>query len=232
MSKWIDFAMGPLFAVTFLFMVLGLGMHVVLQLDTLFRRKGNRLKFMPWNKMLKDSFEWAFPLKHLISGNVIFSNASFLFHIGVIVLPIFLADHIVLWERFFGIDLPSISPLWADILTLLTLAMLMILLLNRIFVAKVRVISRSTDYWMLIIIMAPFLTGFMAAHPAFNPLRWENMFLLHLLSAEILFVVIPFSKLSHIVLIFFDRISEVHWQLRPGAGSRVAESIYGKEAKV
>ena len=44
--------------------------------------------------------------------------------------------------------------------------------------------------------------------------------------------VAPFTKLSHIVLFPFDRLSAVHWQLRPGAGERVAEALYGKEARV
>jgi hypothetical protein len=56
--------------------------------------------------------------------------------------------------------------------------------------------------------------------------------LTHVLSAELLFVLIPFTKLSHIVLFFFDRISVLHWQLRPGAGEKVAEVLYGEEARV
>ena len=53
-----------------------------------------------------------------------------------------------------------------------------------------------------------------------------------LLGAELLFMLVPFTKLAHVVLVAFDRISAVHWQLRPGAGARVAEALFGKEAKV
>jgi len=231
-QKWIDIAMGPLFALTFLFMILGLGRHFVLQMDTIFRKKRHRLKYIPWMKMMKDSLGWAFPVKHLLTGNIAFSNASFLFHIGVILVPLFLADHIVLWEKILGVNLPQIGPGFADAMTVATIVTLLVLLLNRTLVSKVRAISRPSDYWLLILILIPVTTGFLAAHPSLNPLRWDTMFLLHLLSAELLFVIIPFSKLSHIVLIFFDRISEMHWQLRPGAGERVAEALYGKEAKV
>jgi hypothetical protein len=35
-----------------------------------------------------------------------------------------------------------------------------------------------------------------------------------------------------VVLFFFDRISGVHWQLRPGAGDKVAEALYGEEVKI
>ena len=80
--------------------------------------------------------------------------------------------------------------------------------------------------------LVPFLSGFLAAHPTVNPLPWSWMMLLHILSAELLLVAVPFTKLAHVVLFPFDRLSEVHWQLRPGAGDRVAAAIYGEEAHV
>ena len=92
--------------------------------------------------------------------------------------------------------------------------------------------SQRTDYVLLLLILLPFSSGFLAAHPGLNPLPWESMMLLHLLSAELLMVLIPFTKLAHIVLFFFDRISQLHWQLRPGAGSRVAKALFGEEARV
>jgi nitrate reductase gamma subunit len=71
-----------------------------------------------------------------------------------------------------------------------------------------------------------------AAHPGVNPISWNAMMLLHVLSADLLLVLIPFTKLAHIALFPFDRFSEVHWQLRPGAGDRVAAALFGEEARV
>lgn len=232
MQGWIDVAMGPLFALSMLIMVLGLLRHLVLQLDVLLRRKRRRLRYVPWRKMLRDSMEWAVPVRHLTTGNVVFSNASFVFHIGVIVVPLLYAGHIVLWEEWTGAALWSIGNGLADVLTGLTIISLLVMLLSRIAVPKLRAISRPSDIAVLVLVLLPFLTGFLAAHPAFNPLPWQTMFLGHLLSAEALLLAVPFSKLSHIVLIFFDRLSEVHWQLKPGAGQRVAETVLGREAKV
>jgi nitrate reductase gamma subunit len=92
--------------------------------------------------------------------------------------------------------------------------------------------SRFSDYCLLAVIFLPFATGYATSHPNVNPVSWEVMMLMHLLSAELLFVLIPFTKLAHIVLFFFDRVSAVHWHLRPGAGDRVAEALYGEEARV
>jgi hypothetical protein len=58
------------------------------------------------------------------------------------------------------------------------------------------------------------------------------MMLIHVLSAELLFVLVPTTKLAHMVTFVFDRTSAVHWQLRPGAGDKVASALFGSEAKV
>ena len=85
---------------------------------------------------------------------------------------------------------------------------------------------------LLVLLILPFLSGYLASHPGVNPFPWQAMMLTHLLSAELLFVVVPFTKLAHVVLFFFDRISPVHWQLRPGAGDKIAEALFGDEVKI
>ena len=232
MEGWIEFAKGPLFAVSFSIMILGLARHVVIQIYSLAVRKGRRLRNVPWRKIILDTLSWAIPVKHMIPGTRLFSSVSFLSHIGIIVVPLFLADHIVLWEQFLSLDLPQIGRELADYLTLFTMAALLVLLYCRIFKRRHRAVSTTSDYILLVLVFLPFASGYLASHPSVNPLSWQAAMLIHLLSAELLFVVIPFTKLAHIVLFIFDRISEVHWQLRPGAGDKVAESLYGKEVKI
>jgi len=213
-------------------MLLGLSRHVVLQVSNLVLGKGRRLGNVPWNKVVEDTLTWAFPVRHLIPGTVVFSITSFLFHIGVIIVPLFLADHVFLWETFLGIGLPAIGPGLADSLTLTTVACVLGLLVLRIFMKRLRAMSRWSDYILLIMVALPFVSGFLASHPHVNPLPWKIVMLTHLLSAEALFLVIPFSKLAHIVLFPFDRMSVLHWQLRPGAGDKVAHALYGKEVRI
>ncbi len=232
MDAWIEFAKGPLFAVTFLIMLLGLLRLVLIQTYTLLAHKGHRLRNAPWRDIIRETITWAVPFKHFIRGTRVFSSVSFLFHIGILIVPIFLADHIVLWEKLIGINLPAIGQHFADWLTLGTIGCLIVLFVYRLFIRRIRAMSRPSDYLLLVLVLLPFATGYLASHPHVNPFPWNVMFLAHLLSAEALFVLIPFTKLAHIVLYFFDRISAVHWQLRPGAGDKVAEALFGKEARV
>lgn len=232
MEQWITFAKGPLFALAFLTMVLGLARVVVIQAYSLARSKGRRLQNAPWRKMLAETASWATPVGHLIPGTRIFSVVSYLSHVGILVVPVFLAGHVVLWEELLNLHLPKIGYGLADFLTLFTSAGLLVLLSLRTFSARLHLMSRSSDYALLIAVLLPFASGYMAMHPQYNPLPWDVMMLVHLLSAELLLVLIPFTKLSHVVLFFFERASGLHWQLRPGAGDRVAEALYGKEARV
>ena len=229
---WIAFAKGPLFALTFLIMVLGLGRQVVLQGYLLSVKKGRRLRQAPWRRIARETWGWVIPIRHVEPGSRLFSMASYVMHVGIVLVPLFLIDHIALWERFLGLSLPAIGKGAADVLTLLTLACGLILLALRTFSARHRLVSAASDYVLLVVVLLPFVSGYLASHPRVNPFPWNAVMLTHLLGAELLFVLTPFTKLAHVVLFFFDRISAVHWQLRPGAGDRVAEALYGEEPTI
>ena len=232
MEQWISFAKGPLFAFSFLIMVLGLFRLVIIQVYSLILRKGRRLRNAPWKKILTDASTWVIPVRHLISGTRIFSIVSYFFHIGILAVPILLMDHIALWEDFLGVNLPAIGRELGDILTLFTMVCIVLLFGYRLFVPRLRSMSLFMDYVLLGMIFIPFASGYLASHPNANPFPWNVMMLVHILSAEALFIAVPFTKLSHIVLFFFDRVSQLHWQLRPGAGDKVAEVLYGEEVHV
>ena len=232
MEQWITFAKGPLFAFCFLVMILGLTRVLAIQVYSLAKSKGSRLRNAPWQRIIIETAAWAAPMRHLVQGTRVFSVVSYFSHVGIILVPAFLADHVVLWEEFLNVRLPKIGYGVAEFLTLLTIAGLLCLLGFRIFSPRLRSVSGRSDYLLLILVLLPFVTGYLAMHPRYNPLPWDVMMLSHLLSGELLLVLVPFTKLAHVVMFFFDRASALHWQLRPGAGDRVAEELYGKEARV
>jgi nitrate reductase gamma subunit len=232
MEQWIAFAKGPLFAFAFLIMILGLARLAVVQAPSLMRNRGRRLRNAPWRRMFAEAAGWVIPVRHLIPETKMFSTVSYLFHIGILVVPILLAEHIALWERLLNANLPEIGRRSADFLTLFTIAAALVLLGFRIFSRRLHAVSEVSDYALLVAVVVPFASGYLAMHPRYNPFPWGAVMLAHLLSSELLFVLIPFTKLAHVVLFFFDRISILHWQLQPGGGAKVAEVLYGKEARV
>lgn len=232
MQYWMEFAKGPLFAFAFLIMLLGLARLAVIQVYSIVRGKGHRLGNTPWKRIFAEAAEWVVPVRHLIPDTKLFSVVSYLFHIGVLAVPLLLAEHVAMWEGFLNLRLPRIGRGPADFLTLFTMACVLVLLGYRAFCGRLRAMSRPADYGLLVAILVPFATGYLAMHPQYNPFPWPVVMLAHLLTAELLFLMIPFTKLSHIVLFFFDRLSALHWQLRPGAGEKIAEVLYGQEARV
>ena len=90
----------------------------------------------------------------------------------------------------------------SDVLTILVIVAVVFLVLRRIALPEVRLITTAYDYLMIAIAVAPFITGFIAAHGASNYNFW---IIAHVLCGEIVLVAIPFTKLSHFILFFLSR---------------------------
>jgi len=102
----------------------------------------------------------------------------------------------------FGVSLPSLPEYLADYMTIALLIAALFLLLRRIIRPEVRILSSAWDYFLLVLTSLPFVTGVLAYHQI-GP--YMLMLVLHVLSAEVLLIVIPFSKLGHVILFFFSR---------------------------
>jgi hypothetical protein len=231
MESLLEFAQGPLFRFTFALMVLGLIRLVGLTLYGVIRTRmlaGDKRLLWPviWERTV-----WALlPFSRLHRSRAVYSITSVLFHIGLLVTPVFLYAHIRLWERGVGLAWPALPPMVADALTLGTIALAAALFAGRVGSPLSRGLSRPQDYAWPWLLAAPFASGFMAAHPTWCPVSYQAMMLAHVLSAELVFVLIPFSKVAHCVLIPFSQlVSDLGWRFPATAGSDVARAL-GKES--
>ena len=115
---------------------------------------------------------------------------------------IFLFAHNLLWEEAWGWSLPALPEWLGDIGAWIVIACCAFLFIRRLVEPTVRIMSGAMDYILILLVAAPFVTGALAYH------QWGDYSLnlvLHLLSAEVLLIVIPFSKLGHLILFFFTR---------------------------
>ncbi|MCU0725747.1 MAG: hypothetical protein MUE73_08170 [Planctomycetes bacterium] len=229
MDAWLDFARGPAFRFALAVMVLGLLRHFALALlsvRAILRRAGD--KTLPVTQIRKATLSWLFPVKKL-GHHTLFAAASVLFHLGAIVAPLLLAAHVTLIEASTGLAWPALNPLAADILTLLAIGGLLVLFVVRIAKRAARDLSQRSDYGVLLLVLVPFVTGFLAAHPGLNPFPFTAVLLLHFLSADLLLFMFPFTKLVHVVLLPATQlVSEAAWRFDPDAGEKVAKAL-GKE---
>lgn len=152
---------------------------------------------------LKSIFHWLIPWgSSSMRLQPLFTLMFFLFHICLLATPVFLNAHNILWDEAFGVSPWSMPDKLADMLCWVLLATGLYLLGRRIIRPEVRILTGAGDVTLLLLTLLPFLTGLLAYHQ-WGP--YETMVLLHMISAEVLLVLIPFTKLGHMVLFFFTR---------------------------
>jgi nitrate reductase gamma subunit len=230
MEQWLEWARGPAFRFSFVLMILGLirvFLLNVISIRSMIRRAGDGK--IPAKKVFGETLRWVFPFRRIQKDRMFFAVVSVLFHLSIIVTPIFLGAHILLWERGLGVSWPAIGQGLADWLTLLAVATALILFVQRIAARATRALSRLQDFLIPLIIAVPFASGYLAMHPDLNPFSYDATMFVHVMSGNLIFILIPFSKLSHVVLFSTTQlISEAGWHLVPGAGAKVAAAL-GKE---
>jgi nitrate reductase gamma subunit len=229
MEAWLELARGPLFRLALAIFCLGLLRHVVitiLAVRTAIGKAGD--KKLPIPAIRKATVRWVFPTQ-AYNENKAFSVASVVFHVGVILAPLFLATHIAMIERSTGLSWFHLPNLVVDALTLAAIAGVAIMLYLRLTTPQGRALSRGQDLGVLAVIGLLFLSGFLAMHPSLNPIPFEFTLLGHILLANVALFMAPFTKLVHIALMPATQyVSEVGWHFVPDAGEKVAKAL-GKE---
>jgi len=124
------------------------------------------------------------------------------FHLGAVLVPLFLLAHNLFIEEKLGFSFITLNPLLADVLSWTVVVSAALLALRRIALPEVRILTTSYDYFILLISVAPFITGLLARYTLGNYTFWLTV---HILCGEVLMIAIPFTKLSHIVLFFASR---------------------------
>ena len=146
---------------------------------------------------------WLFPFgTRSWRNNPVFTVVFFVFHIGLLVTPVFLLAHNIILKERWGFSLWTMSESVADVLTVGVIIAALFLVLRRIALSEVRILTTIYDFVVLAITVAPFVTGFIAHYIASDYKFW---LIVHVICGEILLIAIPFTKLSHFVLFFMSR---------------------------
>lgn len=234
MDSLLLFARGPLFRLCFVIMLLGLARILFLDMweaRRAYLKAGDRK--MPWKLIISRTWEWIFPVKRVLRNRQVYSFFSILFHIGLIIVPVFLYAHISLWKDSVGISWPALPYWWAFGLTLSTIIFAAALLIERSFVKSIRSLSRGQDYWWLILLLIPFVTGVVCANLKIGAGLYQFLMLVHVLSADLIFVLVPFTKIAHCVLAPFSQVIDaLAWKFPAETDEVICETLNKKGAPV
>ena len=201
MESMLEFAKGPLFRLTFAIMALGLLRIFILDIWGMaeaYYKAGD--KSVPWGSAAKKTVKWLFPVNRGLKSRPLYSIFSILFHIGLIIVPIFLFAHVQLWEKSLGFGWFILSKTWADILTITTIIFAVLLFIGRVTSRESRSISRKQDFVWPLLLIIPFISGYFCANLSVSPVAYQSFMLIHILSGELIFILLPFTKIAHCVI--------------------------------
>jgi nitrate reductase gamma subunit len=192
------FVSGPLVWVAFgvfLFGSLGKLAHQI----ALARRKDPEvLLYFDWRFALRSILAWLLPFKaRSWRMDPSFTVATFLFHIFLLAAPIFLSAHVILLEQAWGVSYWTLSDWAADSMTLIVLACCLFFAVRRWRNPTRRFVGSFQDWLVLILVVLPFLTGFLAYHQI-GP--YLPLIILHVLTGEALLMALPFTRFAHVLL--------------------------------
>jgi len=202
-----QFITGPLLWLSFGVFFIGLGVRIVLYikgLDWQMDRVTYKVNVYYGIKgALRSIFFWLFPFgtrSWRVKPGI--TVLFFVFHIGLVITPIFLAAHNIILKERWGISWFTLPNSIADVLTIAVIIAAVFLVLRRNALPEVRILTTAYDYILLAISVAPFISGYLASHQVPGYSFW---FMAHIICGEIMLIVIPFTKLSHVILFFLSR---------------------------
>ena len=142
---------------------------------------------------------------------------GYVMHFGFFIVLFLYEPHIEFFQSGFGISWPGLPSGMVDAIAAVTILSLIAALIIRLNNKVMKYISTPGDYVAWAITLLPVLTGYLAFNHLLLP--YTLMLALHLLSVELLLVVAPFSKLTHMFSFALAR-----WYQGYQAGHRGVES--------
>ena len=198
-----SFLTGPMFWISIAVFLAGTIFQLVRMFMLVKEKESFIFSYLSLKYGLRSILHWFIPFgSSNMRRNPVMTIAGFLFHFCIIATPLFLLAHIVLIDEAINITYWALPGAVADIMTIIVIAGCLFFMIRRIIKPEVRFVTTGSDYYFLMIIALPFITGLWAA--AQLP-GYSYILLLHIFSGEIMLILIPFTRLVHMAFAMFTR---------------------------
>ena len=192
-----QFVSGPLAWFAFIVFIGGCLYRLVSLLVLVHRKEPFIYSYMSWKYSLRSILRWSTPFAtENMRRHPGLTIVTFAFHICLLITPLFLLAHIILIEEAWNLSWWSLPDGLADAMTLIVIAGCIFFLVRRLMNPEVQYVTTASDFVLLAIIAAPFVTGFLAYYQWFG---YKFFVIIHILAGEIMLVAIPFTRLSHMI---------------------------------
>jgi len=160
---------------------------------------------------LRTIFGRMIPKKEFRETEKLATLNAYFYHIGLAILVFGFAPHVNFVQRLTGFGWPALPGPVVYVAVGITFVSILIALMERLTDPVLRLLSNFDDYFSWLVTFLPLATGMgVLSHPfpaaiASGPPLDPVPLAIHLLSVELLFVWLPFGKLSHAFLAFVSR---------------------------
>lgn len=197
-----EFVSGPLVWLAFAVFILGM-LYQFVTMVRLAKKDKVVYPYMSWKYGLRSIAHWVIPFA---SKNMRMryetTILTFAFHLCLVLLPIFLTAHVAMFAVSWGPSWPTVSEKSADWLTVLVILVAVFFLVRRWMLPEVTFVTSASDYVLLAVVAAPFITGFIASYQWFD---YETIVIIHMISGAVMLMAIPFTRLNHMLFFPFTR---------------------------
>ncbi|GFK94467.1 hypothetical protein NNJEOMEG_02312 [Fundidesulfovibrio magnetotacticus] len=154
-------------------------------------------EYFSWPHALRSILHWIVPFANESTRkNPALTVVAFVFHLFLLALPLFVIGHVAMLDKALGLSWPTLPEGLADAMSFVVVGACVYFLARRLTVPEVKFVTSASDFVILALAAAPFVTGILAYHQIGGA---QFMTILHMLSGEAMLVAIPFSRLSHML---------------------------------
>ena len=148
-----DLAVGPLAWLAFAVFILGSIYRLMSMRALALKKDAAFVAYISWPHAIRSLLHWVTPFGALgWRENPGVTIVTFLFHICLFVVPLFLMGHIVVFDTFHGWSWPALPDGVADTLSIVVVAACAYFLWRRLTVPEVRFVTRSHDWLVLALV--------------------------------------------------------------------------------
>ena len=159
--------------------------------------------YMHFKFGLRSILHWIIPFGSVnMRKHPVFTILSFLFHICLLVTPVFALGHILSWKESWKISWWALPDPVTNIMTIIVIFAGIVFALRRMSDPAVRYVTALSDYLILTVVLSPFVTGLFAYYQLFD---YKTIITLHILCGCLWLMIIPFTRVVHMVFFALTR---------------------------
>ena len=193
-----ELSRGPLVWIAFAILIIG-SVYRIVSISRMAKKDKVFWPYMNWGAGLRSILHWTLPYgSRNMRLRPVFTALSFLFHICLILTPILTVAHVMLWRESWGVSWWTLPDTLSKVMTIIVIVGALTFLLRRIANPTVRFVTSTSDFVLVVLVLAPFATGLMAYYQLFD---YQTIIIIHMWTGAILMAMIPFTRIAH--MLFF-----------------------------